>query len=105
VVEMTDATFATEIGRFEGWVLINFGDEASDPCLKLKPIYQQITRDYQDQMKFASVNVDNCPATANKYAVSDIPTLILYWHDNEVRRQIGFRREEHLRTWLDTYVK
>ena len=76
VVEANDKTFATEIEN--GYAIVDFWAVWCGPCRAFAPVFEELSDEYKDLVKFVKVNVDYAPQTAQSYQIKSIPTLILF---------------------------
>lgn len=53
------------------------------------------------RVRFAELNVDDNPATAARFDVRSIPTLLVLRGDREVDRIVGVRPKAEIERWLD----
>ncbi len=90
VIEVTTATFEEEVIKSTKPVLVDFNADWCGPCQMLKPTIEQIASE-NDNVKIASVNIDDNDDLAFKYNVSSIPCLVLFKNGNEVKRSVGLK--------------
>lgn len=96
VVHATDQNFASEVLQAAGPVLVDFSATWCGPCKKLEPVVDQIAAEYAGRVKVVKVDVDRSQATAAKFAVMSVPTLI-FFRDGQVRDQaIGVLSKQQL---------
>tara|TARA_R110001592_G_scaffold155188_1_gene384866 strand:- start:145 stop:405 length:261 start_codon:yes stop_codon:yes gene_type:complete len=62
--------------------VIKFGATWCGPCKMYAPVFALVEKQISDH-KFVAVDIDESPATGNKYSITTIPTTI-YLDDNEV---------------------
>ena len=74
-VEITDATFETEVLRSPGLTIVDLWAEWCMPCKNLAPILDQIATEYTGKIKVTKLDVDANPAVPGQYGVTGIPTL------------------------------
>ncbi|ADG82769.1 thioredoxin [Thermincola ferriacetica] len=104
VLTLTDANFGEQVENYEGVVLVDFWASWCGPCRMIAPVIDELAVEYDGKMKIGKVNVDENRATAAKYGVMSIPTLLVFKGGKEVDRLVGFRPKEDLKKELDKYV-
>lgn len=96
IVAATDQNFETEVLKTPGAVLVDFSATWCGPCKKLEPIVHEIASQYDGRIKVVKVDVDQARATATRFAVLSVPTLILF-RDGQVKDQyIGLLSKQAL---------
>lgn len=83
VIEVTDATFETEVANNEGVTVVDFWAPWCGPCRMVAPVMEELAEEYAGQVRFAKVNVDENQATAGTFGIRSIPT-IGFFKDGEV---------------------
>lgn len=102
VKEVTDATFESETQN--GLVLIDFWAPWCGPCRIQGPILDELAAEMGDKVIIAKVDVDQNPATASKFGIMSIPTLMVKKDDKVVETLVGVHRKEQLASILEKYV-
>lgn len=87
VIEVSDATFASEVLHASLPVLIDFWAPWCGPCRAIAPIVEEIATEYAGKLKVVKMNVDENPRTPAQYGVRGIPNLIVF-KNGEVQQQI-----------------
>lgn len=86
-VTATDAEFAQLVAAHPR-LLVDFWAAWCGPCRTVAPILDDISRSRSDVV-VAKLDVDANPATASRFSVSSIPTMIFFRDGREVGREIG----------------
>jgi len=94
VVPLTDDTFHEAVA--EGVVLVDLWAPWCAPCLMQGPIVQKVAEAVGEKAKVAKLNVDEGRATAARFGIRAIPTLLLLKDGVEVKRFVGVQTERAL---------
>ena len=88
IVEVGEDTFLEEVLKSNIPVLVDFNANWCGPCRMLKPVLESIAFE-RDDIKIASVNVDNCEELAKQYGIMSIPCLIVFKDGKEIDKSVG----------------
>ena len=86
LTEVTDSNFQAEVLESPEAVLVDFWAPWCGPCRVIAPSLEEINEE-RDDLRVVKLNVDDNQATAAKYNVMSIPTLIVF-KNGEVAKQI-----------------
>jgi thioredoxin 1 len=99
--EADDSSFDSMVLKAEGPVLVDFSATWCGPCQRLEPIVHEIAADYDGRVKVVKVDVDRAQATAAKYGVLSVPTLLIF-RDGAVKDQnVGLLSKKALADRVD----
>jgi len=87
---VTDSDFDTQVLQNKLPVLVDYWAAWCAPCKMAEPILEELSDTYKDKVLVAKLNVDENPATSQKYGVMSIPTTILFKEGKELGRRVGF---------------
>src|SRR5215470_2202776 len=90
-VIVTDASFDAEVEGSPMPVLVDLWAPWCGPCLSLAPAIEQIASDLGGKVKVAKLNIDDNPATAARFGVRSIPTMLVFKNGREVDRLVGLQ--------------
>jgi thioredoxin 1 len=95
VREVTDASFEQDVLQSERAVVVDFWAPWCGPCRVVSPILDDLATQHGDRVEFVKLNVDDNPATAARYNVLSIPTVILFERGEAQETVIGARSKNH----------
>jgi len=86
---VTDATFAAEVERSPLPVVVDMWAAWCGPCRIIAPVIDELAATMAGQIRFAKLDIDENPATASRFGVRSIPTLLVFKGGQEVDRIVG----------------
>jgi thioredoxin 1 len=96
--EVTDATFADDVLRASGPVVVDFWAPWCGPCKAIEPALEELPLDV------VKLDIDTNPKTAQRYGVLSLPTVILF-ADGEPRETVyGARPKKHFEKAFASYL-
>jgi thioredoxin 1 len=98
--EVTDGNFQAEVIEHEKAVLVDFWAPWCGPCRVIAPSLEEIAAE-RDDLRIVKLNVDDNQATAARYDVMSIPTLILFKGGQPVKKVIGAYPKRKLEAELE----
>ncbi len=104
VAKVSDAEFDAEVLKSDKPVVVDFWAEWCGPCRMIAPALEEISGSLADKVKIVKLNVDENPATAAKYGVMSIPTLMLFKNGELASRQVGAAPKQKLEQWITATV-
>jgi thioredoxin 1 len=104
VNKVSDATFDNEVLKSAEPVVVDFWAEWCGPCRQIAPALEEIAGSMNGKVKIVKLNVDENPATAAKYGIMSIPTLMLFKNGELASRQIGAQPKQKLEQWITAAV-
>ncbi|MEO8636962.1 MAG: thioredoxin [Gemmatimonadales bacterium] len=88
-LQVTDATFAAEVEQSSGLVLVDFWATWCGPCLAVAPVIERLAEDYRGRVKVLKLDTDANQATAMKFNIRSIPTMLIFKDGQKVDTIIG----------------
>jgi thioredoxin 2 len=100
----SDGTFDARVLQSPLPVLVDLWAPWCGPCRTIAPTIEAIARQNAGRLRVVKVNVDENPATAERFGVQGIPTLLVFKAGREIDRIVGALPPSALRRRLDSIV-
>ena len=100
-IEFNDANFDEVVLQSDQPVLVDFWAEWCAPCKALGPLIDELAATYEGKVKVGKVDTDANKEVSVRFAVSAIPTVILFHKGEIVQKFIGLRGKKEFETALD----
>ena len=101
VSAVTDDTFDSEVLEHDKPVLVDFWAQWCPPCHMIAPVLAEIAAERAGSLSIRKLNYDENPATAGKYHVLSLPTLMLFRAGEPVQAFVGAMSKSRLLAKLD----
>ena len=86
---VTEADFDQKV-KSDKPVLVDFYADWCQPCKLAEPVLEELSVAYKDKLSILKLDTDANQATAQKFGVMSIPTIIAFKNGAEVERMSGF---------------
>jgi thioredoxin 1 len=101
--DITDASFEQDVLQAGTPVVVDFWAPWCGPCKAVTPVLEQISAE-TEKVAFVKLNIDDNPATASRYDVLSIPTVILFEGGEPKETLVGARPAGHFRAAFEPYL-
>jgi thioredoxin 1 len=99
ITDVTDTNFQAEVLESDTPVLVDFWAPWCGPCRIIAPSLEELNEEI-DNFRVVKLNVDENQATAAKYEVMSIPTLIVFKNGEPAKKIIGAMPKKRLEAEL-----
>ncbi len=91
IVDVTDDSFEDEVLGADTPVIVDMWAPWCGPCRMVGPVIEELAEENPDAIKVCKLNVDENQATAGKYSITAIPTVLFFKDGDEVQelRMVG----------------
>ncbi len=104
VQQISDEKFETDVLKSDTPVFVDFWAPWCGPCRIVGPVIEELAPSYEGKMRVTKLNVDENPATAQKYQVTSIPTMIIFKNGQVADRAIGAMPRSELQKFIDRNI-
>ncbi len=95
---VTDATVERILGGTDVPVVMDCYADWCGPCKIMAPILDEFARERQGDVLVTKLDTDRNPATAQRFNIRAIPTLLVFRQGHEVARHTGVIPRQQLAT-------
>ena len=103
-LQLTDASFKTEVLESGKPVLVDLWAPWCGPCRMLGPVVEELAREYAGRAVVGKLNTDENGNTAAAYRVSAIPTLLFFKGGKLVEQLVGVQPKAAIKAKLDSLL-
>jgi thioredoxin 2 len=103
-ITVTDSNFPNEVERSEVPVLLDLWAPWCGPCRMMGPVVEELASQLAGRVRVGKLNIDENPATAARFGVSSIPTLLVLKSGREVDRIVGLQPKEKIAQRLERLI-
>jgi thioredoxin 2 len=99
-VRVSDDDFQRVLSGADVPVVVDFYADWCAPCKIMAPVLDEFAHAHRGEVLVAKLDTDRSPATAQRYGIRGIPTLIVFRGGQEVERRTGAIPREELERLL-----
>lgn len=102
VLDVTDATFATEVLEYSKTmpVVVDFWAPWCGPCRMLGPIIEKVAGEHAGEVRLVKINTDENPQVATQFRIQSIPAVKAFRDGKVAREFMGAQPEPQVRAFF-----
>ena len=100
IIDLNSSNF-DQIISAETPTLVDFWAEWCGPCKVLGPIVDDVAPEFDGKVKFTKLDIDANPATAPKYGIRGIPTIMVFKNGELAATSVGVLTKSELTNFLN----
>lgn len=102
-VDLTDNTLDSAMNQYP-LLIVDCWAEWCAPCRMIAPVIEDLAKELSGRAVFGKLNVDQNMVTSNKYAISAIPTLMVFKGGKLVDKLVGAYPKAALMKKIQRYL-
>jgi thioredoxin 2 len=104
IADAGDADFAAVVEQSPLPVVVDLWAPWCGPCRMISPALEDVATRLRGRMKLVKVNVDDNPATSQRFRVQGIPMLLVFRDGELLDTQMGAQGAAQLQAWIEPLV-
>lgn len=104
VIELNTGNFENEVTNSDIPVVVDFWAPWCGPCKMMHPVFEQISEEYENKIKFARLNTDKHPHIANQFEIRGIPTFLALKKGNIIGKMVGYMPKATMKSKIDEFL-
>lgn len=105
-LEITSANFEKEVKESSKPLVVDFYSTSCPPCRLMEPIFEELSQEFGETVRFVKVNCGAEIELARKYGVTQLPTFLLIKPGQEeaAAKVIGFTPKEAFKGKISEFL-
>lgn len=85
----TDSNFKREVLDHDQLTVVDFWAEWCGPCRAIKPVIDELAKEFEGQVKVGKLDVDHNPEVSVNYGITSIPAILFIKGGQVVDKHLG----------------
>ena len=103
MIDVTDATFDSEVINSVRPVVVDFWAPWCGPCKAIAPVLAGLDAAHEN-VKFVKLDIDENPGAAGRYGILSIPTVMVFDGGEPKETVVGARPKAHFEKLLAPWI-
>ena len=103
MLDVTDATFDSEVISSDRPVVVDFWAPWCGPCKAIAPVLSALDAEHEG-VKFVKIDIDENPGVASRYGILSIPTVMVFDGGEPTETVVGARPRAHFEQVIAPFI-
>jgi thioredoxin 1 len=103
-LQVTDASFESEVLQSDKLTVVDFWAEWCGPCKMMNPVLDELSKELEGRVVIAKLNVDENPEIPTNLMIRGIPTFVMFKGGKEVGRIVGAQSKQAMLSKIEALV-
>jgi thioredoxin 1 len=103
-LQVTDASFESEVLQSDKLTVVDFWAEWCGPCKMMNPVLDELSKELEGRVVIAKLNVDENPEIPTNLMIRGIPTFVMFKGGKEVARIVGAQSKQAMLSKIEALV-
>ena len=104
ILTLNEDNFDERMTSMQGPILVDFWAAWCAPCKSIAPTLEQLAEEMNGQAHVAKINVDENGDLANRFGITNIPTLIVFKDGKVVDQLVGAAPMDQIRRMVEKHL-
>jgi thioredoxin 1 len=100
-INVTDASFRSDVLDSDKPVLVDFWADWCGPCKMIAPALEEISEELAGQVTIAKMDIMENPGVPGEIGVRNITFMVLFKDGKPVAQKLGAAPKNQLKGWLE----
>ncbi|HTY45524.1 MAG TPA: thioredoxin [Patescibacteria group bacterium] len=105
LLHLSDGDFQKVVLESDLPVLVDFWAPWCGPCKMISSVIDELSREFDQRLKVAKINIDDNPKVASRYGIMSIPTLMFFKHGKVSEQLVGVLSRSELKRKIEEHLQ